>query len=34
MTVFLAHPDALADKLKGKYIDSNHDLGEILKRIV
>jgi len=31
--VFLAHPDGRADLLKGRYIDSNHDLEEILKRI-
>jgi hypothetical protein len=31
--VFLAHPDGRADLLKGRYIDSNHDLGEIIKRI-
>jgi hypothetical protein len=29
----LAHPDGRADPLKGRYVDSNHDLGEILKRI-
>lgn len=32
-TLFLAHPDGRADPLKGRYVDSNHDLGEILKRI-
>jgi hypothetical protein len=32
-TLFLAHPDGRADALKGRYIDANHDLGEILKRI-
>jgi hypothetical protein len=32
-TLFLAHPDGRADPLKGRYIDANHDLGEILKRI-
>jgi len=31
--VFLAHPDGRADLLKGRYVDSNHDLEEILKRI-
>lgn len=31
--VFLAHPDGRADPLKGRYVDSNHDQGEILKRI-
>lgn len=32
-TLFLAHPDGRADPLKGRYVDSNHDLGELLKRI-
>jgi len=32
-TLFLAPPDGRADPLKGRYIDANHDLGEILKRI-
>ena len=32
-TLFLAHPDGRADPLKGMYIDSNHDMEEILKRI-
>ena len=31
--LFLAHPDGRADLLKGRYVDSNHDLEEILKRI-
>jgi len=31
--LFLAHPDGRADPLKGMYIDSNQDLGEILKQI-
>jgi hypothetical protein len=32
-TLFLAHPDGRADALKGRYVDSNHDMGEILKRM-
>lgn len=32
-TLFLAHPDGRADLLKGRYIDCNHDVQEILKRI-
>ena len=32
-TLFLAHPDGRADPLKGRYIDSCHDMGELLKRI-
>jgi hypothetical protein len=31
--LFLAHADGRADPLKGRYIDSCHDQGEIIKRI-
>jgi hypothetical protein len=31
--LFLAHPNGRADGLKGMYIDSCHDLGEILKKM-